>query len=113
MDEHERNQIKEHLKWMARFTGDIQTEIACTLAANEQVRGRTNALNKKSDNEIMERLNATIYGFIGIMPLASMNMTNMFMAALSMHSSITKTPEIQEILTEIGEELKQEEEANV
>lgn len=113
MDENERSKVKEHLKWMAKFTEDIQTEIACTLAANEQVRIKTNALNKRGDNEIMERLNATIYGFIGVMPLASMNMTNMFMAALSMHSSVTKTPEIQEILEEIGKELKQEEEANV
>lgn len=87
---------------IANLTAQIQLEISAHMLSCKGYRESFDHL-PTSENDVLELLDSGINKFVRLMPLASMNQTNLFMSLLSAHSSITGNPRIKLIIEELND----------
>jgi len=109
LDKEEKKQVlRELLENMTILTGEIQAQMSCVLLENESIRKKVEALSNQSENDSIEIINNAMYGFISAMPIASLNLTNIFMNVIAHHSKMTGDPTMIGMLKEIGDRIGKE-----
>jgi hypothetical protein len=86
-----------------KITSQIQAEIAIALIQNEDIREDLSKKSCLSEEAMMKILNRAIYTFIGSLPLAQINQSNMFLTALGQHSEITGDPLFSDVINKLQE----------
>jgi len=84
------------------LTARIQLEISAHMLSCKSYKESYDHL-PTSENDVLELLDSGINKFVRLMPLASMNQTNLFMSLLSAHSSITGNQRIKLIIEELND----------
>ena len=86
-----------------QLTSLIQDDIARVLLHDPERREKLSKSLSLSEEQMQHEMNRAVYAFIGAMPLATANHSNLFMHALALHAPITGDPTLTTVMEQVNE----------
>jgi hypothetical protein len=96
------DQLVQLFQTINEITGDIQKDICLSLLEDPSNREKLIKQLKQSESEVETEVNKAIGHFLSVMPIATMNKYNLFCKVFGMHSNLTGSNTMHEVLEEVN-----------
>lgn len=106
MDHHQDPRFHHLVRLFTEFSevsGQLQLDMSTALMSSEANKNTLRKQLKGSEESMQRILDKSVRGFVGAMPLASMNQVNLFIMALGLHTNLTGNSLIHDIIDHINQ----------
>lgn len=77
--------------------------MSAVLLRNPRIKKRFDHDSKQSEEVMQKIIDKAVFAFVGAMPLATINSSNIFLQVMGIHSNLTKDPMMHRILERVNE----------
>ena len=103
LSEDEINKLVEIFWQISQVTDDIQRDISIALTTHPEHRKKLSQRLKMSEEEMQKLMDRAAHGVLDVMPLASMNRSNMFTMIMALHANVTGDKLLHEVFRRVNE----------
>lgn len=96
------DQLVQLFQTINEITGDIQKDICLSLLQDPSNREKLTQQLKRSESEMETEVDKAVGHFLSVMPIATMNKYNLFCKVFAMHSNLTGSSTMHDVLEEVN-----------